>query len=206
MKILRSTRRLAVFTLVELLVVIAVVVLLASVLIPGHPGRASRERALRLACVNQLREVSLAVRTERGLHATGQSDSTEPRPGFSYFQTLSNHLASPRFLACPADKGRVQTERFATLAATNISYFISLEAGEISPQMALAGDRNLAMNGTRLPPGPVTITSNSPLAWTDEIHRKQGNVALADGSVQSPCQNVLQVSLAGAGTNRLIMP
>jgi prepilin-type processing-associated H-X9-DG protein len=48
----------------------------------------------------------------------------------------------------------------------------------------------------------------SPVAWNDTRHLKQGNVGLADGSVQGFSSNKLREALANTGveTNRLAMP
>ena len=90
------------------------------------------------------------------------------------------------------------------LSNTNISYFIGLDADESMPQMFLAGDRNLLINGAPARTGAVSLTSKDRLEWGKTIHHGQGNIALADGSVQ-------ELSLHGPaeiGTNvmRLAFP
>ena len=87
------------------------------------------------------------------------------------------------------------------LSDSNISYFVGLDASESFPQMFLTGDRNLATNGVPVTPGLLTVKSNDTLSWTKELHNGQGNVGVADGSVQME-------SSSGMGTNvfRLAVP
>ena len=54
----------------------------------------------------------------------------------------------------------------------------------------------------------IDLTTNRPAGWTADIHQLQGNVGLADGSVQQLSSSRLQAQMAGTGdlTNRLAMP
>jgi prepilin-type N-terminal cleavage/methylation domain-containing protein/prepilin-type processing-associated H-X9-DG protein len=99
----------------------------------------------------------------------------------------------------------------------NVSYFIGVDAQETSPQMLLAGDHNLGGNAN--PPtiafcymtGPTT-TAGTPFVWTGtnwtadmgpafmaNQHDKQGNVAMADGSVECFNRSQLQDALKRSG-------
>jgi len=101
----------------------------------------------------------------------------------------------------------------------NVSYFVGVDAQDIYPQMLLAGDHNL---GDGNPPaatqeyqlsapsggskGPfVAIGTNFPagntgqIGWVDNLHSKQGNCGLADGSVQQFTRTRLQNQLANSG-------
>jgi prepilin-type N-terminal cleavage/methylation domain-containing protein/prepilin-type processing-associated H-X9-DG protein len=82
----------------------------------------------------------------------------------------------------------------------NVSYFIGVDAQETYPQMFLTGDHNLGGNAN--PPTTAYLaapssgtahvslgtnllaTANNGPGWMDNMHSKQGNVGLADGSVQ----------------------
>jgi prepilin-type processing-associated H-X9-DG protein len=74
--------------------------------------------------------------------------------------------------------------------------------------MFLAGDRNLAWKGTALKPGLHSLSTNDVVSWTAELHVNQGNVLMADGSVQSFNQKSLQEAMINTGfaTNRLAVP
>src|SRR5688572_18518961 len=58
---LRMKRRQLGFTVVEMLVVIAIIGVLAALLLPAV--QAARENARRIACVNNVRQLSMAART-----------------------------------------------------------------------------------------------------------------------------------------------
>ena len=56
--------------------------------------------------------------------------------------------------------------------------------------------------------GLLQLSSNSPVNWTAARHVVQGNVALADGSVQGFIAPKLRSALGetGVATNRLLIP
>src|SRR5262249_20638373 len=84
----------------------------------------------------------------------------------------------------------------------NTSYFLGVDAQDTNPQMLLAGDHNMG-NGN--PPTALyqpkfvslgtnftSATSANLAGWMDNMHQKQGNIALADGSVQQVSKAKLQ--------------
>ena len=152
-------------------------------------------------------------------------------------RTCSNELNTPKILACPAefDSAKVQATTFASSIAsgtgtpfkdnTSISYFVGTDANETSPQMFLTGDHNMgpgaAANNNaattywknQLAPNTqsaIDVTTNNPgAAWMDNQHQKQGNVGLADGSVQGFSISRLRDGLKNTGAtanNRLLFP
>jgi len=202
--------------LVELLVVVAVLALLVVALLLSPPRH--ERPPLRARCANNLKECGIAFRiwaSDRGnafpVELSTVKDGTRELAAtgraFAHFQVLSNELATPRILICPADKERSPAKEFSSLSNTNLSYFIGLDAREETPGMLLAGDRNLT-NGTPLPPnGILVLTTNTMLGWTHELHNFSGNVLLADASVQQVSSSGLRslIVLSG-GTNHLAMP
>jgi prepilin-type N-terminal cleavage/methylation domain-containing protein/prepilin-type processing-associated H-X9-DG protein len=147
---------------------------------------------------------------------------------FHFFMVMSNELSTPKVLACPseADTTRQAATTFAGSAVgtanavfflndLNVSYFVGVDAQDTFPQMFLAGDHNLGPGnpptapyqkgetangqfntsmGTNFPP-----TSATTVGWMDNMHAKQGNVALADGSVQQFSRQRLQEALRNSG-------
>jgi prepilin-type processing-associated H-X9-DG protein len=125
---------------------------------------------------------------------------------FRAFQVLSNELNYPNILICPSDT-RTPASNFVTLLSnTNVSYFVSLDAKDSYPQMVLSGDRNLEIDGVAAKPGIVALQSNNVISWTTEMHKRRGNIAFADGSVQVITKFNLRSQDNGVATNRLAMP
>jgi hypothetical protein len=215
---MKISNRRAGFTATELLVILAVL-LVAAALLMGYLAQPNKSRkSPRIKCLNNLKNVGLAFR----IFATDNMDrfpmAVSTNEGGSmeyiadgnplmYFRALSNELSTPMLLICPNDNRKAATD-FASLQQRNVSYFVGLDATEHQPQMWLAGDRNLATNGRAVLPGLVELTTNMTVSWTSEIHVHQGNVALADGSVQQFNQQRLMDALGrtGQATNRLAMP
>ena len=152
---------------------------------------------------------------------------TGSRGACKMFLAASNELSTPKILFCPSEY-ETQTRQAATsfapintgsVASTipytndnNISYFIGVDAQETQPQMFLTGDHNLGGNAN--PPTTAyavagassvfqslgtNFTANQGPAWMDNMHSKQGNVGLADGSVQGFSRSRLQEALKNSG-------
>lgn len=200
------------FTWVELATIVFLCCLIAMPLLVSALNRGSA-RSQRIGCANNLKQLGLAFKTwalEHGARFPStrapQLDGQNPDGDvFRYFQLSSNVLASPSVLICPADV-RLPASDFSRGFNSNLSYFISLDATDTNPEMILSGDRNLT-NGPLGRDRILLINTNYPLGWTREMHRYQGNIALADGSVQQFSNNRLKEALTGGGlTNRLAMP
>jgi prepilin-type N-terminal cleavage/methylation domain-containing protein len=171
------------------------------------------------------------------------------------FLACSNELSTPKILFCPSEYetgSRQAATSFSpdvtgTVASQipytndlNISYFAGADAQETMPQMFLTGDHNLGGNAN--PPtlaylsapqsglSKVSLGTNfnntTGPGFLDNMHSKQGNVGLADGSCQGFSRSRLQEALknsgdygraqglftlapgssAGAGCNRILLP
>ncbi len=215
------------FTLIELMVVIAALVILWGLFMPSITK--GKTPAKRIACVSHLKQVGLAFRIWSGEHNDLFPMSVSVTNGgvmelaatgnvTAVFQVMSNELSTPKILFCPTDKLRQQAAVFASAqpSNTNISYFINLDAVDTNPSMFLSGDDNLLIGGqphdqlSGLPAtsGVLPLTTNSLIAWSKARHEKQGNVALADGSVQQLSTSNLRRAweTSGVEANRLVMP
>jgi prepilin-type N-terminal cleavage/methylation domain-containing protein/prepilin-type processing-associated H-X9-DG protein len=204
------------FSLTELLVVIVILAILAALFLSRLANVKGKDT--RTNCSNNLKQVGLAFRMwgdEHDVYPMRYRTSNFDGPSFAlqqkiyiYYQTMSNELSTPKILICPSDN-RNPALNFAVLDNTNVSYFVGMDAEETVPQMLLLGDRNLALNNVPVQTGVVSVKSTDKLAWTQqEIHRGQGNVGMADGSVYWCTSSGLQQDLRHTGTNmnRLAVP
>ena len=161
-----------------------------------------------------------------GKRVLGGSPGTYPGSigVFGIFQAMSNELSTPKILYCPSEyEARQAASTFAGVIAAgsanaipytndmNVSYFVGVDAQDTYPGMFLTGDHNLG-NGNpptaTFTPGNYfvslgtnfqTSTLNTTVGWMDNMHSKQGNVGLADGSVQGFSKNRLQDALKNTG-------
>ena len=140
---------------------------------------------------------------------SGTMELTETGKVYPHFLVMSNELNTPKILTCPEDKKRKPSASFITnFSDANISYFVGVDASDLTPQSFLAGDDHFTLSGKRLKPGLFLLKTNSPVAWTRDRHKFSGNVCLADGSVQNFTSLSLSAALirTGSATNRLVMP
>ena len=216
MKARCATNRTRGFTQVELLVVIGALVLVAALLLPALA--AAKRKSARLGCVNYLKQINIAFRLWEGDNGdkypmqfalTNSETMKLLGNGNAYllWQTMSNELSTPKILHCPQDKQRTNAVSFSQgFSDANISYFFSLDAAEAYPQMILDGDDNLAVDGVRVKPGILNLWTNN-IAWTKERHRFNGNIGLADGSVQQTTSaglnSAVVSSASGVPTNNV---
>jgi prepilin-type processing-associated H-X9-DG protein len=195
--------------------VVTVIMILGALLLSWIVDQRERSRrADRIRCISNLKLVGLSFR----IFAT---DNNDQYPGallatneavrgsvtaVDIIRSLSNELSTPKLIVCPADTKKEATN-FASLSALNISYFASLSASETNPTAFLAGDRNVMVDG-RLGAGLVKLTTNAVVGWSAELHNGQGNICMADGSVQQFSSNRLKHELRTQpiGTNYLVFP
>jgi len=203
------------FTLVGLIIIVAVLAILAAMLLPALAS--AKRKAKRINCVNNLKQDGLAFRLWEGdngdkypmavsMNKNGTMEYAEDGNAFRHFQVMSNELSTPKILVCPADD-RIPAANFAKLKNQNVSYFVGLDAEETRPQMLLTGDRNVT-NGLSPVRSVLELRPEIPAGWTEDLHKGQGNVGLADGSVQQVFMPGLQPMLRNTGdsTNRVALP
>jgi len=196
------------FTLVEMLVVIAIIAILAALFLPTLAG--GKKRAQRIQCISNLKQIGTAFQIfahdhqdkfpmqvpveEGGSQEYTIAAETMGGSGFFFswrhFAPLASELANPKPLFCPADLARGPAESFRALQNSNVSYAVAVTASYNEPSSVLATDRNLTNNGDRL---PSTAMANHDITWTREMHILKGDVLFADTHVEE--LNTFHVSL-----------
>ncbi len=211
-----SNQKTAALTLVEVLVVIAVLAVLAAIFLP--PAYSPRKSIL---CVDNMKEIGLAYRIWAGdnndkypmqvsvTNGGAMELIADGRNVWLNFLVMSNELSTPKILICPQDKKHLPTAvDFSSGLAGHISYFVGMDADQGHPQMLLSGDDNFAIGGVPVKSGLLELSTNVPITWTAERHVNQGNIGLVDGSVEtvnnSGLTNLLRQT--GIATNRLAIP
>jgi len=160
------------------------------------------------------------ARTPAGVYSGGSEGVS------MMFLCASNELSTPKILYCPSEYESSVRQASSSFAGVNtggnqvlytndnnVSYFIGVDAVETYPQMFLTGDHNLGDNAN--PPNQpflvagastrayISLGTNMSAAaspgWMDNMHSKQGNVGMADGSVQGFSRSRLQDACKNSG-------
>jgi len=221
-----SNQRNRALTLTEVLVSVVIVCVLAGgAFLMFHRSKVvhrivPQNRSSLIQCVNNLKQIGLAFRIWEGDNgdklpmrvAANRGGAMEPvlRGDVArVFQVMSNELSTPRILVCPADADRSVAKSFAFgFDNSHVSYFAGLDAADDKPAMFLSGDDNFDIGGRPVKSGLLLLATNAPVSWTAARHINQGNIGLADGSVQITGSSFLRQMLVqtGVATNRLALP
>jgi len=153
----------------------------------------------------------------------GVRNQTQPHSGvasWDCFRAASNEITSPKVLSCPSDnkqKAVVFTyngNNIGNLTGFNrqsCSYGVGIDADETRPTKILVSDRNITGGGGSVinPPAPyatdddIRSFSNDNQAdaadWSSDIHVRQGNLGLSDGSVSQSTVDTLRRFIRSAG-------
>ncbi len=215
MKRISRSREHHAFTFIGLLFLIFILAILAGLLLPALVN--AKGRAQRINCVNNLKQVGISFRIWGGDHEDkypmsvstnkhGTLEWVEDGNAFRHFQVMADELNTPKILVCPTDN-RQPAPNFARLDNWHLSYFVGLDAQDTEPQMLLTGDRNLT-NGLAPVRTILMLPSARPAGWTEAMHNCQGNIGLADGSVQAATTEAFRNMLGFTGntTNRIALP
>lgn len=222
MKTLPGNGKVSGLTLIELLVVIAVIAVLAAMLLPALSGGG---RSPRIQCISNLRQIDLGFMMYASDYGNQYPMQVSAQNGgtmefiytdhvFPHFEKLQKYIHEPRLfkvLICPSDKTRFAATNSEALNDLNLSYFFNADAAYTTnnpSQAILLGDRNLALNRQPVKASPLTVSTNSNLNWTDEIHRKGGNLAFVDGHVEWSKIDTLNswIQKQPLATNRFCIP
>jgi prepilin-type N-terminal cleavage/methylation domain-containing protein/prepilin-type processing-associated H-X9-DG protein len=140
------------------------------------------------------------------------------------FIVMSNELNTPKILSCPSEGGTSHNAVGTALSQAtvfgpnvangpagfqndfNVSYFVGVDAVDTSPGMFLTGDHNLGTGANQVTKTAQFISAGTnnawaatAIGWQDNNHSKQGNVGLADGSVQGFSTTAFRQGLNSTG-------
>jgi prepilin-type N-terminal cleavage/methylation domain-containing protein/prepilin-type processing-associated H-X9-DG protein len=182
------------FSLIELLTVISIIGILASLLLMALAGAQRKSR--QVACLNNLHQIGLGFTTfaldhegkyqmdvpERlgGSLEYNQSLVIENTPfsrDYHHFWVLSNEIPNVKILVCPADHGRRTAFNYQTFTNDNLSYWANTKAVPHATLSTLAGDWNVHNTG-------ATSNDFQQLNFSREVHQRRGSVLFADGRVE----------------------
>jgi len=207
-------------TLVELLVVIAVIVILAAILLPAHVGS---RRANVPVCMSNQKQIAIDLIIFEDDHAGkfpsqvsmtngGSFEIVSNRSAASQFKTLLSYFGGrPNLLICPVDKTRHAATNVTNLKNENISYFLNLDA-ITNMNSVLTGDRHLELNHRAVSSGVFLQTTNMGLNWSSGFHGSAsmpgGVLSFSDGHAQFAREEQLNLLLQAQPleTNRFCFP
>jgi len=195
-------------TRLDVVFTVAALVLLGALLLPALAALAPD--AKRAECLKNLKALGVAYQGWSEDHdrrmpwrLTAQQGGLYDRPGNANVWVqqiwLSNYLASPKLLACPADKAKVATSwgrsedgglLHPNYRGNAVSYFVGIDVQEQAPHSLLSGDGNVQPSASGQACDQAKVTSAASLApgnddvqWTDAVHQGEGNLLLFDGTV-----------------------
>lgn len=189
------------FTLLELVLVMAIITILVSLLLPSLAK--ARLKASRIQCVSQLKQIGGAFHLFANDHqgrlpmeiSWRDDGSREFVPGgnaYKHFQALSHELGSPKILICSTDS-RLSAPAWTTLRNANVSYFLAVDAKLNISHSLFAGDRNISTSASE--PTGVLQTTYTNAQWTTNLHHSKGNLLFGDGRVAQANNEQLREAL-----------
>jgi hypothetical protein len=207
------------FTLLELLVLIAIICILAALV---QPPRGGKNKARQIMCLSNQKQVAIGLTLFSGEHQGAFPARVSVTNGGAMEQMLtgdvvpcyvilSNSIANRHVFLCPADKSRLPAEQGQPITRTNVGYFISLDSSptNLPATTVLTGDRHLIASSRPIGPGLFSLTAQQALEWTAELHKPVGGAfSFADGHAEwvSPKSLAEVVARQNMPTNRLAVP
>jgi hypothetical protein len=215
-----SRQRNGAMTAFEVLVVVCLLFLAALLLTRSADQNKWQNRARRINCVSNLRQVNIAFRIWAGDNNNQfpMAVSVTNGGGREFFesgnigallQLTSNEMSTTKIFVCPADQNRNYATNWNDLDRSHISFFFGADAtNDSNPNFFLDGDDNLIVASLPVNSGVSELSSNTVVTWSEMRHMHVGNVGFGDGSVMMEPPNGLQQAFerTGLATNRIVIP
>ena len=127
----------------------------------------------------------------------GTLEVAESPEVFRHFLAVSNELSSPKVLACSSDMKVSRESDWTKLNNGHLSYFVGLDANDGFQQTILSGDRNIT-GGVPASNGIVRFGATNQAGWGSDLHNRQGNIGLGDGSAMQVTEKSLRTQIQSA--------
>jgi prepilin-type N-terminal cleavage/methylation domain-containing protein len=180
-----KTKILDSYSLVELLVVMAIIGILAGLLLPALSR--VRERSKRTSCMNNLRQIGIAIR-EYSMDYSAYPEGNNNALVLMHMGLLSNNLANAvAILHCPSDSGKKVAANIATMSDSNVSYLYIRGLNDAMDQSTpILADRRIrdTVSGVTVTDGIGVIVTGPPGPWvwlSDSPHKGDGGNYLCIG-------------------------
>lgn len=204
---IRPNHQVSAFTLIEMILVIAIIGILASHLLPALAK--AKPKVYQTRCLSNLKQAGLAFQMFAHDHGNSFPMAVEKENGgtleyartgdaYRHFLALSNDLSTTRILACPSDD-RTAAPNWNSFNNSHLSYFVGVDAKMSYPNSILAGDRNISQDSV-IRSNVLQTNFAATVGWTTNLHKGRGNILFADGHVSQLDNKKLQEAFLGALT------
>ena len=195
-------------TFLEAVAVAAVLFISLVMIWPWIQQQTRPPRSNRINCISNLKQVGLAMRMwsndngdqfpwQVSCETNGTLEFAESTNVSLHFLAISNELTSPKILACTSDEKVSRESDWTKLNNTHLSYFVGLDSNEAFPQTILSGDRNI-IGGVLASNGIMRMGATNQAGWGTDLHKRQGNIGLGDGSAQQFSEGSLRKQIQAA--------
>ncbi|HVU08308.1 MAG TPA: type II secretion system protein [Verrucomicrobiae bacterium] len=198
MKMLLAKAKISGLTLIEVLVILAVVFILAALLLPAIHNRP--RKATMPMCMNNQKQIAIGLFMFNGDHNGnfpwqlsetngGARGKISTGRASEQFHPLWDYTKNFSVFICPIDKVKFVATNISTFSESNLSYFVNVDATtNNAANTILTGDRYLMANSKPVSSGLFGYSTNEVLSWSNDSHYGSSNpsgvLSFADDHVE----------------------